>query len=272
MNTRFSISTAALVTLLFLFTGLHFANADILSEYSCNANGKERIMSLRTRPTSNSLCDVYYQKPDEGFQPVILWRAENDLGFCEEKLVTLVDKLTVAGWSCQANTLAEARPEPQESTIKEDSDSKPEVEPDVEPDVEQESTKENNARESKDGKLTWEEYSVLLAAQEESSETSIDSIGKIYKDYFDQCYEGTSKNENQLYPFDLCNCMIGEFWRRGIDSETIYSLVHDADVREENGCSKVVDGPDSITCETLKVAEKFEIDISEGCERFVSGR
>lgn len=267
MKTCFSINTAALVTLLFLSTPFPIANADILSEYSCKGNGIERIVSLRTQPTSNNLCDVFYEKPDEGIQPVSLWIANSDLNFCKEKIVYLIDKLAAAGWSCQSNTLADpakkansdAGPLPQSPTISGGSASRPQM------------NQGNNGRVSSDMDPALEEAPALLAAQEELSETSIDSVDQIYKDYFDQCYEG-SKNDSHNHPFELCNCMVGEFRLRGIDSGTIYSLVHDAEIKEDNGCSNGLEVPGSLVCENLNVAENFESDLFEGCVGFVERR
>ena len=45
-------------------------------------------------------CEVRYAKPDAVTSP---WRAERDEGYCERQAVGLIQKLSDAGWSCQAS-------------------------------------------------------------------------------------------------------------------------------------------------------------------------
>ena len=45
-------------------------------------------------------CEVRYAKPDAVTSP---WRAEREEGYCERQAVGLIQKLSDAGWSCQAN-------------------------------------------------------------------------------------------------------------------------------------------------------------------------
>ena len=52
-------------------------------------------------PESGALpCKVIYNKPTEGFEKRVLWRADNVEGFCEEKANELVTKLESLGWKC----------------------------------------------------------------------------------------------------------------------------------------------------------------------------
>ncbi|MFK7964729.1 MAG: hypothetical protein AB8C46_12265 [Burkholderiaceae bacterium] len=53
-------------------------------------------------------CRVVYEKPDEGIAPRVLWRATNDLAFCDRKLNTSADKLVASGWSCSQRDNATA--------------------------------------------------------------------------------------------------------------------------------------------------------------------
>ena len=53
-------------------------------------------------------CRVVYEKPDEGIPPRVLWRATNDLAFCDRKLNTSADKLVAGGWSCSQRDNAAA--------------------------------------------------------------------------------------------------------------------------------------------------------------------
>ena len=45
-------------------------------------------------------CEVRYAKPDAVTSP---WRAEREEGYCERQAVGLIQKLSDAGWSCQAS-------------------------------------------------------------------------------------------------------------------------------------------------------------------------
>ena len=47
-------------------------------------------------------CEVHYYKnakqPDMG---QVLWRAANEVGFCEKKMAVFLDELSDSGWDCQ---------------------------------------------------------------------------------------------------------------------------------------------------------------------------
>jgi hypothetical protein len=45
-------------------------------------------------------CNVIYKKQTEGFEDQVLWSAETEEGYCEEKARGLVDKLESWGWVC----------------------------------------------------------------------------------------------------------------------------------------------------------------------------
>ena len=46
-------------------------------------------------------CEVRYAKSDAVTSP---WRAEREEGYCERQAVGLIQRLTDAGWSCQASS------------------------------------------------------------------------------------------------------------------------------------------------------------------------
>ncbi len=48
-------------------------------------------------------CEVRYEKPAEN-QSMTLWRAENQIGFCEAQAEKFIAKLQDLGWSCSADT------------------------------------------------------------------------------------------------------------------------------------------------------------------------
>ncbi len=47
-------------------------------------------------------CEVrYYKDSEEPGIEQVLWRAENQAGYCEDKSATFVDQLSVWGWDCR---------------------------------------------------------------------------------------------------------------------------------------------------------------------------
>jgi hypothetical protein len=53
-------------------------------------------------------CDVVYKKQTEGVEDQVLWSAESEEGFCEEKARGLVAKLESSGWVCLETVSAES--------------------------------------------------------------------------------------------------------------------------------------------------------------------
>jgi hypothetical protein len=48
-------------------------------------------------------CEVhYYKDTEEPGEDKVLWRAENEVGFCENKLTAFVGDLTGFGWYCES--------------------------------------------------------------------------------------------------------------------------------------------------------------------------
>ena len=48
-------------------------------------------------------CEVhYYKDTEEPGEDRILWRAENEVGFCENKMTAFVGYLTGFGWYCES--------------------------------------------------------------------------------------------------------------------------------------------------------------------------
>lgn len=45
-------------------------------------------------------CQVVYKKLTEGAEDQILWNAQNDAAYCEEKATTFITKLESWGWTC----------------------------------------------------------------------------------------------------------------------------------------------------------------------------
>ena len=53
-----------------------------------------------TNPGQSVPCEVVYEKPDEGGGLQTLWRAENELGYCEARLSEFVERLESLGFNC----------------------------------------------------------------------------------------------------------------------------------------------------------------------------
>ena len=62
-----------------------------------------RVEVVYTTPGNEVPCEVHYHKDVEApGEHQVLWRAENEIGYCETKASQFVDKLTGWGWSCSA--------------------------------------------------------------------------------------------------------------------------------------------------------------------------
>ena len=67
----------------------------------CTHGGLERSVEVvYDIPGEPVPCEVRYAKPDAVTSP---WRAEREEGYCERQAVGMIQKLSDAGWSCQAS-------------------------------------------------------------------------------------------------------------------------------------------------------------------------
>lgn len=66
--------------------------------YVCNLGNKERVIEvIYASPPSKVPCEVSYTK-SEGVQT--LWRAQNEIGYCEVRARELAEKQKTWGWHC----------------------------------------------------------------------------------------------------------------------------------------------------------------------------
>ena len=71
----------------------------------CTNDSLERLVELRyDNPGEAVPCSIVYTKPAEGLPEQVLWRAENEEGYCEARFEAFVDKLSGWGWSCAEET------------------------------------------------------------------------------------------------------------------------------------------------------------------------
>jgi hypothetical protein len=87
-----------------LFTLLLFTATTAQAQTQCTNDGLLRSVTVVYPQQGQALpCEVRYEKPAEN-QSMTLWRAENQLGFCEAQAEKFVAKLQDLGWSCTADT------------------------------------------------------------------------------------------------------------------------------------------------------------------------
>lgn len=71
----------------------------------CTNDSLERLVELKyDNPGEAVPCSIVYTKPTEGGPEQVLWRAENEEGFCEARFEEFADKLAGWGWSCAEET------------------------------------------------------------------------------------------------------------------------------------------------------------------------
>ena len=70
--------------------------------YTCSSGSQERVISVVYQDQEAKVpCEVQYQK--DGVTET-LWRAQDEVGYCEEKAKAFVEKQRSWGWSCNETT------------------------------------------------------------------------------------------------------------------------------------------------------------------------
>lgn len=94
----------------FIVLGLAFTPAAVYADsWSCTHDNVVREVKISYAGAGPVPCSVVYNKPDEGATSQVLWNAESEQGFCEEKAQSFVAKLESWGWAC-ANLDAPSEP------------------------------------------------------------------------------------------------------------------------------------------------------------------
>lgn len=84
--------------ILFLTLSVLSFHAFAGDKYVCTHANMERFIEvIYASPDSKVPCKVKYTKPDE---VKILWRANNEMGYCESKAEEFAKKQESFGWSC----------------------------------------------------------------------------------------------------------------------------------------------------------------------------
>lgn len=68
--------------------------------WSCRHGNDVREVHLVQTTEAPVPCQVVYKKLTEGAEDQILWHAENDAAYCEEKAAGFVAKLESWNWTC----------------------------------------------------------------------------------------------------------------------------------------------------------------------------
>jgi hypothetical protein len=74
------------------------ASAQNTRSYPCTNGGLTRRVEVAYLGTADVPCEVRYHK--EGEDPVVLWRATVDSGYCEAQAQDFILKLQGLGWTC----------------------------------------------------------------------------------------------------------------------------------------------------------------------------
>ena len=68
--------------------------------WKCEHNGMVREVQVEYLGDGKVPCNVIYDKPTEGVETKVLWFADKQEGYCEEKAQGFVNKLESWGWTC----------------------------------------------------------------------------------------------------------------------------------------------------------------------------
>ena len=78
--------------------GLLAGNAVADETYTCTQGDQERIITIVYQDQAAKVpCEVQYQKGDV---TETLWNAQNQVGYCEEKVEAFLEKQRGWGWDC----------------------------------------------------------------------------------------------------------------------------------------------------------------------------
>ncbi len=64
----------------------------------CSKEGQQRLIEVVYTGEGKVPCEVHYSK-ETGTQ--ILWRAQEEVGYCEEKAAAFIKKQQLWGWECE---------------------------------------------------------------------------------------------------------------------------------------------------------------------------
>lgn len=81
-------------------------------ETQCTYHSLVRRVAILSEPGVSVPCEVHYFKESEApGESHVLWRADSEEGYCEERAAELIAKLEGWGWQCSAVAAAPVEPE-----------------------------------------------------------------------------------------------------------------------------------------------------------------
>ena len=92
----------------------------IADSWSCRHTNNVREIHIERGTTGAVPCQVVYKKLTEGAEDQVLWSAENEEGYCEQKANEFVAKQEGWGWTC-VETIAEKSSEAESMPAEESS-------------------------------------------------------------------------------------------------------------------------------------------------------
>ena len=84
--------------------------------WNCSNSDLVREVQIEYPAGGSVPCNVVYKKQTEGVEDQVLWSAENEEGYCEEKARELVGKLESWGWVCLETVSVEVEEEAEAET------------------------------------------------------------------------------------------------------------------------------------------------------------
>jgi hypothetical protein len=79
----------------------------------CKSGDQQRSVQVQYYAEEKNVpCEVHYYKETE--QPgmgQVLWRAANEVGFCEKKMAVFLNELSDSGWNCEQSADASSEDE-----------------------------------------------------------------------------------------------------------------------------------------------------------------
>lgn len=100
--------TAKAITVLTLIAAIGSAPA-LANSWQCANGGVTRTVEVvYGEPGESVPCEVLYDKTAEGAGKSSLWRASNEVGYCEDQATVFLDKLRSLGWRCDAAAITPA--------------------------------------------------------------------------------------------------------------------------------------------------------------------
>lgn len=94
------------VALLAVLTGFALCNVSAHATQCVRDQLTRSVDVVYTQPGQPVPCEVVYEKPEAGSGVQTLWRAQNEVGYCEARAEEFVAKLEAMGFDCTASVEA----------------------------------------------------------------------------------------------------------------------------------------------------------------------